>query len=77
MLPEWLGAEVKGVPVKDFPIPHFGKESCHHANWIKLHNAQKSTGSAAGDKHPADYSERGDRATKNKSSIMCLMASAY
>ena len=41
------------MPVKNFPILHFGKEICHHSvsNGIKLHKAQESAASAVGDRH--------------------------
>ena len=47
--PWWQYAEVTGEAVEEFPIPPFGKHICHHSNGIKLHNMQKSAGSAVGD----------------------------
>ena len=30
-------------------MPPFGKEICHHSNYIKLHKVHESAGSAVGD----------------------------
>ena len=73
-------SEVTWEAVKVFPIPLFGKHICYESNGIKLHNMQKSAGSAVGD----ISIHQGDQAAIQEVtgqtvllSIMCLMGSAY
>ena len=65
----------RGVRVRLPSLP-FGKEICHQSNLPKV---EESSASVVGDKHPAGFNPKGDRATYRSSFTMCSMAniSAY